>query len=296
MSPLFGRRDLHQGTGFDSAGRLSANMNQLLQGKNVLITGAGYNIGRYTALEMAEQGANIYFTEINAERTANVEAELRATGAMAQGFVVDGADPAAIERLVDELKRLDVGIDVLVNNVGIGTSKPNWRSEPREVTRQSFENWQKVMDTNVLGPVYLTRLLAQDMAARRIAGSIIFITSVHQWIYRGDMVYSATKAGLGMIIDELAVSLAKFDIRVNGIAPGGCYEKKDGTPPPHIDVPLYQQMVHPRYIGRAAIFLASDYFSHHTTGTVLKVDGGLSLNTYLVHNMVASPNWREGQS
>ncbi len=257
-------------------------MEQLLAGKNAFITGAGANIGRAIALEMAAHGASIYFVEKDGARSAALEAELHASGTVTQGFVGDASKPTIIDRILQELKRQNIVIDMLVNNVGIITKSP-------ETTPQAFEHWQEVMDTNVLVPLYLSRSVAQTMIEGGICGSIIFITSIHQWIYHGDEVYSATKAGLGMIINELAVSLAQHGIRVNGIAPGACTDENEGMAFFRSGTPLYHEAVKPCYIGRAAVFLSSDYFSHHTTGAVLKVDGGLSLYALNNRDLISPP-------
>lgn len=248
-------------------------MVNLLAGKNALITGAGANIGRAIALEMASQGASIYFAEKDAARTAALEHELRALGAKVQGFTCDTSRISALDDMVEQLTRQGVTIDILVNNVGVNIKYS-------EITPETFKLWQEVMDTNVLAPLYLSRLVAQTMIQREVAGSIVFITSVHATHYHGDQIYSATKASLGMVINELAVSLAQHGIRVNGIAPGATNERPDGTMRYAPNVPLRHEPVRPCYIGRAAVFLASDYFSYCTTGATLIVDSGLSLCSF----------------
>jgi NAD(P)-dependent dehydrogenase (short-subunit alcohol dehydrogenase family) len=115
-----------------------------------------------------------------------------------------------------------------------------------------------------------------------IEGSIIFITSIHQWTVRRDAVYSSSKAALGMLIKELALSLAPHKIRVNGIAPGYVEEDEQGRPLSHRHIPLHGRSISPSYIGKAAVYLSSEYFSKFTTGTVLKIDAGLSLHSYMV--------------
>jgi NAD(P)-dependent dehydrogenase (short-subunit alcohol dehydrogenase family) len=85
-----------------------------------------------------------------------------------------------------------------------------------------------------------------------------------------------------MIIKELALDLAPYHIRVNGIAPGYIDEDKNGNPITHKYTPLYKSSINPRYIGRAAVYLSSDFFSRFTTGTVLKIDAGLSLYNHLI--------------
>jgi NAD(P)-dependent dehydrogenase (short-subunit alcohol dehydrogenase family) len=81
-----------------------------------------------------------------------------------------------------------------------------------------------------------------------------------------------------MIINELALALWQHRIRVNGIAPGYVAEKETLHPWGE----KYRRAVRPEHVGRTAVFLASNYFSEYTTGSVIKVDAGLSLHNFLV--------------
>ena len=267
-------------------------MDQLLSGKNVLVTGAGRNIGRAIAIEMAREGANVYFTEIAKDRCKSLEKELSALAISSRGFVADIARADETENLCSLLSRERVNIDVLVNNVGIDCAKKmSERSlfervaarvgSKKEVSRMQ-EIWRDVYDTNIFGPVYLTDLISEMMVRGGVAGSIIFVTSIHQWMVSRDATYSSSKAALGMLIKELAVTLAPHSIRVNGIAPGYVGKDEHGKPLNKAHTPLYGTSIDPCYIGRAAVYLSSDYFSKFTTGTVLKIDGGLSLHNHMV--------------
>jgi NAD(P)-dependent dehydrogenase (short-subunit alcohol dehydrogenase family) len=247
--------------------------NKLLAGKNVLITGAGKNIGRSIAHEMAEQGANIFFTDIDNERCKNVENELKQKEVNVRGFHIDCSDINELDKLITTLKNEKLRIDVLVNNVGI-------QSEIKPFKDIHLEEWRKIFDTNVFGPGYLTRHIAQTMVEKNICGSIIFITSIHQWTVLGLSNYSTSKAALGMLVKELAIEYAQYKIRVNGIAPGWTTEDDSGNPLYHESTPLYKSSINPLYIGRAAVYLASNYFSKFTTGSIIKIDAGLSLHNY----------------
>ena len=119
------------------------------------------------------------------------------------------------------------------------------------------------------------------MVSNNIPGSILFITSIHQSVPSQWISYSSSKAALRMIIKELAMDLAKHGIRVNGIAPGWVAEDKHGNTRNFSYAPLYGSSINPCYIGRAAVYLSSEYFSKFTTGTVITVDAGLSLHSYL---------------
>jgi NAD(P)-dependent dehydrogenase (short-subunit alcohol dehydrogenase family) len=250
-------------------------MDKLLLGKNALITGAGRNIGRNIALEMAKQGANIFFTDINKERCTRLENELNGYSVVSRGFLSDISRTEDIDYLLNSLVRDKIRIDILVNNVGI-------QFNTTAIRDLNLEEWHKVFDTNVFGPIYLTKLISETMINNHINGSIIFITSIHQWTIRCCPSYSASKASLGMIVKEFALDLAPYRIRVNGIAPGFVKEDKNGKPISKKYTPLYNSAINPCYIGRAAVYLSSDYFSKFTTGSVIKIDAGLSLYNHQV--------------
>lgn len=252
----------------------------LLRRKRVLITGAGPNIGRALAVEMGEAGADVRFTDIDERQLGLLESDLERRGVRARGFRSDITREEDIEELVGTLRQDSVRIDTLVNNVAV--------ERPDDIL-DGFtpERWEQSYLTNVVGPLRLTREIARSMIdAGETRGSILFITSIHQWTPRGRPAYSASKAALGMVIKELALELAPHGIRVNGIAPGYVRSDGEGNPVRHRRTPLYSTSVPPRYIGRAAVYLASEHFSRHTTGTVLKVDAGLSLYNHIVARRV----------
>ncbi len=252
--------------------------NQLLNGKNVLIVGVGKNIGRSIALEMAKQGANIFFADIAQETCRSLEQELKPSGVIAKGFHLDVSKPKEIDSLVSWLGEHQTKIDILINNVGIQFETVGLKNlEPKE--------WNQTFNTNVFGPAYLTKLISEKMIKEQIQGSIIFMTSMYQWDVVRWPSYSSSKAALGMLIKELAVELAPKGIRVNGIAPGWVAEDQQGNPLYHEYTLLHQSSINPSYIGRGVVYLASDYFSMFTTGTVLKIDAGVSLyNSRVIQN------------
>lgn len=254
--------------------------NRLLEGMNVLVTGAGHNIGRAIALEMGSQGASIVSIEIDAQRSADLRDELDDRSISSIGFVADVTDRDQIDAVVQSLRDRGVGIDVLVNNVG------------REIETTGFadqlvDEWRTTFETNLFGPLHLNQEIVGDMVERGTPGVVLFITSIHENSVRQIPAYSASKAALRMIIAEMAVDLARHNIRVNGIAPGSVREDRNGRPGPHPTAPLYRTTVNPRYVGRAAVFLASNYFSKFTTGTVLRIDGGQSLLNFLFFDELA---------
>lgn len=249
--------------------------NKLLAGKNVLITGAGQNIGRSIAIEMAKQGANIYFTDIEAQKIENLEQELNSFSVKSRGFISYVNKQENTDFLMEYFAENKINIDILVNNVGIQFNQVG-------IQKINSEELQKIFENNVFGPIYLTKKIAEIMINNQIQGSIIFITSIHQFTLFRDYSYSASKAALAMIIEELAIDLSAKGIRVNGIAPGWVKEDEEKKPLYDQYTPLSNSSINPCYIGRAAVYLASNYFSRFTTGTIIKIDGGLSLYNYQV--------------
>lgn len=246
----------------------------LLDGRNALITGAAANIGKSIALEMAHQGANVYLADLDEEGCRALEQRITALGRKSKSFIGDLSVRENLDLIHSELEAEGVVIDILVNNVSVDNSTV---SDPYEYWQQ----WQKTYDTNVVGPAYLTKLVTDTMMEKQVPGSVLFITSVHQWMVRGGAAYSSSKAAQGMMVRELAIALAGNRIRVNGIAPGYVGVDSDGVPIPHAASPLTKSSIPPRYIGRTAVYLCSDYFSEHTTGSILTLDSGLNLHSYL---------------
>jgi NAD(P)-dependent dehydrogenase (short-subunit alcohol dehydrogenase family) len=245
---------------------------ELLRGRCALITGAGHNIGRAIALEMARQGATILFTEIDAGRASALAEELTQVGVRQHGFALNAGEAANIASLHQQIRGLGLTVDLLVNNAALQPEKSFLALEA--------DDWQRSLAANVIGPAQLSRALASDLIAAGQPGSILFISSIHQWEPALWPAYSSAKAALGMLIQEMAAELAAHGIRVNGIAPGWVTEERRVS---RFSL-LHGSTIDPVYIGRAAVFLASEHYSRYTTGTVLTVDAGLSLrNSHIAH-------------
>ncbi len=247
----------------------------LLAGQTALVTGGGRNIGRAIALEMAREGAVVLIADIDAGRAEQVESELAAITPGAQAFVLDLAQEEECQKLSRTIANRRAPIDILVNNVG--------STEPDESGEQRFDRarWQKMFDTNVFGSLSLCAAFAKRLRKAKSTGSLLFLSSIHQWRVRRIPSYSASKAAIGMLVKEMAVEYAGDGIRVNGIAPGYVENSQKGKPVPHRHTPLHGTSIPPEYIGRAAVYLASDHYSKYTTGSMLTIDSGLSLYNHL---------------
>lgn len=247
---------------------------KLLIGKTILLTGAGGLIGKGIAHALAQHGANIYCCDIDKRSQEELVDDLRKYQVRTERFITDVSQPSHVDLLCDALTKITPEVDVLIHAAGIMAPRSPFPN-------QNAAAWTSTFQTNVVGALYLTKRVCERMIQRAVPGSIIFITSIHQSTVWGEVGYGASKAALGAAIKELALDLAAHGIRVNGIAPGAVGEDAQGKPLPHPPTPLQHTMVMPSSIGRAAVFLASEYFSTSITGTVITVDGGLSLHSYL---------------
>lgn len=243
-----------------------ANPERLLENKVAVITGAAKGIGRGIAIEMAKEGASIAIADIDKVGSRTTEAKIKQLGGNVLVIATDVSNSQQNDRLVDETLKEFGGIDILVNNAGINTE-----GGILEITRKGALD---VLNTNLIGPFFLTQRVVKEMVARNIKGSILFTSSVHGQITQLHPAYVASKAALEMYVRDTALDLARYGIRVNAVAPGAIAirEETDRTNP---DVPLGYSGT-PVDIANAMIFLASDKGSY-ITGQTLIVDGGFSL-------------------
>jgi len=243
---------------------------ELLRGKQVLVTGAGGNLGRAMIKAIQKQQGQALFTELSEELVASVEQDCPG----AQGIIVKKQSTEEILAFLDERAIVP---HILVNNVGVSAEKSFWE--------ETQADWEYVFHANVITPVSLTKAIATRMVANQIAGSILFISSTHQTTPSRWPSYSASKAALNMVIKELAIDLAGNGIRVNGVAPGWSQPETRFFKMALLE----KRTIAPEYIAHAVIFLSSYELSRFTTGIVLTVDAGVSL--YSGRTVIQPPPW-----
>ena len=245
---------------------------KLLEGKNVLITGASKGIGRAIAHAFAEQGANVAFTYLSSvERAEGLEQELRELGGKAKGYRSDASDFNAAEQLIGSVVEDFGSLDVLVNNAGI--------TQDNLLMRMNETAWDEVINTN-LKSVFNTVKAATRTFLKQKNGSIINMTSVVGIKGNaGQANYSASKAGIIGFTKSVALELGSRNVRCNAIAPGFIETEMTST----LDektvqswrdaIPLKRGGA-PEDVAQCALFLASD-LSTYITGQVIQVDGGM---------------------
>jgi NAD(P)-dependent dehydrogenase (short-subunit alcohol dehydrogenase family) len=247
--------------------------NGRMQGKRVLVTGAGTGIGRGVALEFASEGAAVAL-HYGRDRTGAVSAveEIVSHGGKAKAFGADFRDAATIPPLAREATAFLGGLDVLVNNAGITLNVPF-----EEVTPEQFDTLYQV---NIRAQFFLTQAVLPALAERG-KGIVINLTSVHAFAGMTEhSVYAGTKGAIVSYTRELSLELIQRGVRVNAIAPGWVFvENHRKVLGDSFDVEAAGRSVPAGFIGKAsdiarvALFLASDD-SKYIIGQTIVCDGG----------------------
>ncbi len=178
----------------------------------IIVTGASRGIGAATARLLAGQGAKVVLAARSAEALLALEAELARRGQTALAVPTDVTDPYQLDRLVERTLEVFGRVDVLVNNAGI--------AESCEVAAAPDDLIDRLFETNLLGPIRLTRRVLPHMLARG-SGHVIFVSSVAGHIPISPItLYSVTKAGLLALADGLRREVGFRGVRVSVVSPG----------------------------------------------------------------------------
>ena len=245
---------------------------KLLEGKNVIITGASRGIGKGIAEVFAKHGANIAFTYRSSDEKAKaLEDELSANGRKAKGYKSDASDFDAAQQLSKDVMDDFGSIDVLVNNAGI--------TKDGLLMRMSEEDFDSVMSINIKSVFNMTKAVLRPMLKAR-TGSIINMSSVVGVKGNaGQANYSASKAAINGFTKSTALELGSRNIRCNSIAPGFIETEmtealgEETVKEWREQIPLKRGGT-PDDIANTTLFLASD-MSAYVTGQVINVCGGM---------------------
>ncbi|MCZ0750711.1 SDR family NAD(P)-dependent oxidoreductase [Aeromonas enteropelogenes] len=247
-------------------------MTGLLQGKRVVITGAGRGIGLAIARQFAAQGAELWLNGRDEEAiTRMVEALGVEFGVPCIPLCFDVADPQAVKQAFQQLFGQTRQLDVLVNNAGVLDDALLGMIQQQQIER--------TFATNSYSTLYCSQYAARLMQ-RSGGGSIINMASIIGRVGNaGQAVYAGSKAAVIGITQSLAKELAASQIRVNAIAPGFIdTDMARSLPPAKFDERVASiamgRIGTPDEVASVALFLASD-LSRYVTGQVIGVDGGM---------------------
>ncbi len=245
---------------------------KLLEGKNVIITGASRGIGKSIAEVFSRHGANIAFTYLSSdEKAKSLEKELSASGHRAKGYKSDASDFESAQQLVKDVLEDFGSIDVLVNNAGI--------TKDVLLMRMSANDFDSVMDINMKSVFNMTKGVLGTMLKAK-SGSIINMSSVVGVKGNaGQANYAASKSAINGFTKSIALELGSRNIRCNSIAPGFIEtEMTEALGEETIkkwrdQIPLKRGGTS-EDVANTTLFLASD-LSTYVTGQVINVCGGM---------------------
>jgi len=266
-----------------------------LEGKVAIITGAGRGIGRAIALTLAEAGADIVAASRTIEELKVTAKEILNIGRKCLTIPTDVTNLENLKKLVDITVLEFNKIDILVNNAGMGFLRltiPIPGAEEMRIAKiindlnkpLTEEEWEKIWSTNFKGAYNLIKLVVPYMI-KNGKGKIINIVSSAAIKYTAlQGIYPATKAAIVAITRNLANELARFNINVNCIGPGGVrtsmlekiISNEELSKEFLKSVPL-RRYGEPREVGLLALYLASEA-SDYMTGQTLYLDGGYTIS------------------
>ncbi|MHB0999478.1 MAG: 3-oxoacyl-[acyl-carrier-protein] reductase [Armatimonadota bacterium] len=246
-----------------------------LEGKIAIVTGAGREgkgIGRYVALALASEGADIVIADYVLEAAQAVVEEVKSLGrsaiAVSANVAVMADAEAIIKSALDEFGK----IDILVNNAGI--------TRDALIMKMTEQDWDSVINTNLKGTFNCTKVATKVLLKQKTGGKIVNMASVMGVIGNaGQANYSASKAGVIGLTKTTARELGSRGINVNAVAPGFIRtamtdELSESAREKIVEqVPLRREGT-PEDVAKLVLFLCTDD-SGYITGQVINVDGGM---------------------
>lgn len=247
-----------------------------LTGKTALVTGAGTGLGKRFALTLAQAGAALVLAGRRREPLESTAALIRAAGRVAHCVPMDVSSTQSVGSAFAAIEQLGP-IDVLVNNAGIAGIGA--------LLDLPEEDWDSVLNTNLKGAWLVARAAARQMIQRGAPASIINVASVlGSAVQKGTANYPAAKAALIHLTRQMALEWARHGIRVNALAPGyflselsAGYLESESARAMLKRTPM-RRVGDPAELDGALLLLASGA-SSYMTGSVITVDGGMSMAT-----------------
>ena len=196
-----------------------------LKGKWVLITGASRGIGRLAALKMAEQGCNLILQSRSVKHTASLEEEIVNLGAFCYSFEADLNDIASVKKMLDDIDRLGIDVDVVLNNAGLQVGyRKDYYQTPVDDYLVSF-------NVNTIAPAMICYYYIPKMISRGFGRIVNTTSGIDKEPEQAG--YSAAKAALDKITKDMASRLNGTGVTMNLTDPGWCRTDLGGPNAPN---------------------------------------------------------------
>ena len=241
--------------------------------KTVIITGAAGGIGRQTGLSFAKEGANVAVSDLDFDQAKRVSDEITCAGGIAEPFKLDVTDQSETIEVMKNAYHHFGSLDIAFCNAGI-----------REIVSPlelSIEEWRKVIEINVTGVFITAQTFAKKCIENKVKGNIVITSSTLSVTSAPNRcAYTASKHATAGMTKQLAMDLAKYNIRVNAVGPGVIrtplterYFQDEEASQKVRNLHAMKRWGEPNEISSAVLYLASEEASF-CTGTNLIVDGG----------------------
>jgi len=224
-----------------------------LSGRVAIVTGAGVGLGREHALLLARRGAKVVVNDLggsvsgtgaSSRAAETVVAEIRAAGGEAIASTISVTDHAAVEAMVEQARSLWGRIDILVNNAGILRDK--------SFSKMSLDDFRTVLDVHLMGSVHCTKAVWDHMKDQGYGRIVLTTSSSGLYGNFGQANYGAAKLALVGLMQTLALEGAKYNVRVNCIAPSAGTRMLDGLMPEDMLKTLHPGAVSPGVLALVA--------------------------------------------
>jgi 3-oxoacyl-[acyl-carrier protein] reductase len=249
-----------------------------LDGRVAVVTGAGRGIGAAEAIKLAQEGANVAVLDLSAEAGQDTVMAVKDAGREGLAVACDVSSAKQVGAAFEEVHNHFGRIDILINNAGL--------LRDNLLFKMSEDDWDKVLDVHLKGSFLCTQAVQKYMVEQEY-GKIIMTSSIVALGNKGQLNYSAAKAGLQAMARTLALELGRFNINVNAVAPGWIETEMTREAAERVgitmedmkerfakNIPL-RRFGRPEDIANVVAFLCSDEASY-VSGETLYVAGGPS--------------------
>ncbi len=246
----------------------------LFRGELAVVTGSASSIGRGIAIALAREGAEVLLVDVAADRNAETQQAIALAGGQARAIAADLS-------VADGWTEVVAALGDRVPQMFVHSASPP-RNEVDHAAVVGEEVWDAMINTNLRSGFFLGQSLAKRMVGQQIEGRLLYLTSLHAETPRNLPHYSASKAGMTMVVKELARAFGPMGVRVNALAPGAVPGggAKSITDEFRAKIPMRRAGT-PQDMAATALALLSNRFTPYVTGATVAVDGGLALYNWI---------------